>query len=511
MRRPTLSQRVSLAFALLLLACCAASAWLQLRMSERHEQEVIQRLSRGLAGHIAQDGTLIGNRQPNAPAVKILFDKLMDVNPSVEVYLLDLDGRVLAHAAPPGAVRRERVDVEPIRRLLAGQPLPIVGDDPRSDTERKVFSAAPLREAGREAGFVYVILLGQQHASLARHVTQDDTLRTMLWAMALVTVLGLVAGLVALRLITRPLVRLTADVARFGIDASQDGDPRHDAPPTRSAQVRSPPGTPELAVPAQPTGLESRDEITTLQRAFDQLTTRVTRQWQQLAAQDRQRRELVANISHDLRTPLTSLHGYLETLRLKAGTLSDAERQRYLDVAIGQSLKVGRLAQSLFELARLEYGDIRPQQERFSLPDLVQDVFQKFELAAEARRQTLVPVIAPDLPRVTADVGLIERVLTNLLDNAIRHSGEGSRIEVRLCAEAGGVAVEVGDSGPGFSADRREQVFERPVGRPGSGDAGGGLGLLIVQRILQLHGSEITLMPPAARGAVFRFRLGVAG
>lgn len=119
----------------------------------------------------------------------------------------------------------------------------------------------------------------------------------------------------------------------------------------------------------------------------------------ELTLQDQQRRELVANISHDLRTPLTSLHGYLETLRLKAGILDDEERRRYLDIALGQSRKVGRLAQELFELARLEYGVVKPEKENFALADLVQDVFQKFELAA-GRVSNNSPDIAPGLPIV---------------------------------------------------------------------------------------------------------------
>ena len=116
---------------------------------------------------------------------------------------------------------------------------------------------------------------------------------------------------------------------------------------------------------------------------------RISEQWRELTRQDQQRRDMVANISHDLRTPLTSLHGYLETLRLKDATLEADERRRYLDIALAQSRKVGRLAQELFELARLESGLVRLEPEVFSLPELMHDVAQKFELAAEARRQRL--------------------------------------------------------------------------------------------------------------------------
>jgi signal transduction histidine kinase len=492
MRQASLSQRLSAVFAVLLLACCGASAWLQTRSSERHEQEVIQRLSGSLAAHIAANSALMEKSGLNPGAVRDLFDKLMAVNPSVEVYLLDTDGRITGQAAPAGHLKRDRVDVAPIRRLLAGEPMPIVGDDPRSDGARKVFSAAPLSVDDRDVGYVYVVLQGEEHDALAVRLGTGNVLGTTLWSMALVAVLGLVAGLAAFRLITRPLRTLTAAVRGFD-----------------TGNVESTEGLRSSVPPRRRSG---GDEIATLEQAFWQMASRIDDQWRELTAQDQQRRELVANISHDLRTPLTSLHGYLETLLVKADTLTDAERRRYLEIALGQSRKVGRLAQELFELARLEYGVVKPEAERFSLAELVQDVFQKFELAAEARQQRLVANIAADLPAVTADLGMIERVLTNLLDNAIRHTPPGGEIEVRLRHVAGEVVVQVSDTGPGIPAPLRERLFTRPSfptseRRDGTDDASGGLGLAIVQRILQLHGSDIRLMEEADKGAVFRFQL----
>ena len=471
-------------FAVLLLACCGASAWLQIRSNEWHEQEVVQRLSRNLAGHIAGNTTLMEAGGLNQQAVHELFGKLMDVNPSVEVYLLGLDGVVQAQAAPPGHLKRDRVDVAPIRRLIAGESEPVFGDDPRSESGRKVFSAAPLRVAGRDAGYVYVVLLGEDRDAVARHLSRDSALRTTLWLMALVAGLGLLAGLAAFHWITRPLRELTSDVSRFEAGGMAAGE----HPATSAAG--------------------SGDEIATLRLAFSQMTQRIAEQWRELTSQDQQRRELVANISHDLRTPLTSLHGYLETLRMKSDSLSEVERVRYLDIALGQSRKVGRLAQELFELARLEHGVVKPDKERFSLAELAQDVLQKFELAAQARQQRLMADIAPRLPAIAADLGMIERVLTNLLDNAIRHTPAGGQIELRLRDEDGGVEVQVSDTGPGIPQALQNKLFTRALlGRGARDGPAGGLGLLIVQRMLQLHDSEIKLVSLADRGAVFSFRL----
>jgi signal transduction histidine kinase len=481
----SLSRRLSAVFAALLLACCGASIWLQMQANGRHEQEVTQRLSRGLAAHIAENSTLMERDGLNQAAVHDLFDKLMAVNPSVEVYLLGLDGRIQAQAAPPGHLKRDRVDLAPIRRLLEGAPLPIVGDDPRSGGARKVFSAAPLSIDGREVGYVYVVLSGEERDALLADAAASNVLRATLVSAALVALLGLIAGLAAFHLITRPLRELTGAVRKFesdGVAALPD------------------------AAPAFERASRGSDEIATLAQAFTQMTQRIAEQWRELTRQDQQRRELFANISHDLRTPLTSLHGYLETLLIKADMLDLAERRRYLEIALAQSRKVSRLSQELFELARLEYGVVKPEKEHFVLADLVQDVFQKFELSAEARQQRLVADIAPSLPAVTADLGMIERVLTNLLDNAIRHTPAGGEIVVQLRQDEEGVRVEISDTGPGIPNELRTALFTRPM-FSSAGGRSGGLGLVIVQRILQLHGSDIRLLPRPEKGAVFSFLL----
>jgi len=194
MKRLALWQRLSLVFCALLLVCCGALAWIQMRSTRLHEQETVQRLSRGLAEHIARSGELMDARGMRDGEVRALFGKLMAVNPSVEVYLLDDQGRILGHDAPDGHLRRDRVDLAPVHALLGGAPLPILGDDPRSSTGRKVFNAAPLRVQGKQVGYIYVVLVGEQREALAADVAASASLRTTLWALAIVAAVGLLAG-----------------------------------------------------------------------------------------------------------------------------------------------------------------------------------------------------------------------------------------------------------------------------------------------------------------------------
>jgi signal transduction histidine kinase len=232
---------------------------------------------------------------------------------------------------------------------------------------------------------------------------------------------------------------------------------------------------------------------------------------QQLEAATRVKSEFLANISHDLRTPLASLHGYLETLLLSRETVTEDDRQRYLRTALRQSEKVSRLARELLELARLEAGAVEFTPERFSLVELAQDVLQKMEFAARQRSQHLGILVDPGLPDVYADIAMTERVLTNLLDNAVTHAPVGSQVRLEVRMGRRQIQVAVLDTGPGVSPDLREGLFTRPSAiarehRPG----GAGLGLLIVQRLLQRHGSEVCLVERAGFGAAFEFALAPA-
>ncbi len=424
----------------------------------------------------------------NRTAVDELFHMLMVVNPGIEVYLLDSTGRIDAHVAPPGHVQRDSVDLAPVRAFLEGVQSTVLGDDPRNPDTRKIFSAAPLTQDNATVGYLYVILAGEDYDRIAADVWRSRAFTTAAWMMVGLVALSLAAGLAGFALITRRLRRLTTDV--------------------KALEAQGFAATEEYVHKT----VQHTDEIGQLDQAFRQMAGRITAQVKELRRQDQLRREMVANISHDLRTPLTSLQGYLETLSLKAGQLPEEDRRRYLDVAVRQSRKVSRLAQDLFELAKLECEVIKPQKEMFAIAELVQDVLQKFDLAARDKQVALLADIAERLPPVLADLGMMERVLTNLLDNALRHTPSGGQVKVSVSVEAGNLRVRVTDTGSGIPEALRSHLFERasPL-RDGSGRTSGGLGLIIVKRILNLHGSAIHLEEQAGPGAAFSFDLPTTG
>jgi signal transduction histidine kinase len=241
-----------------------------------------------------------------------------------------------------------------------------------------------------------------------------------------------------------------------------------------------------------------------------QIATAAERRAREQAEQATQLKgEFLANVSHDLRTPLASLQGYLETLLLEPRGVSDDDRARYLGAAVAQSGKVNRLAAELMALAQLDTGAMPLTMARFSLSELLVEVVRKLELTVNARSQRVLIYLPRDLPDAVADAGLIERVLTNLLDNAVTHAPQGSEIRIEIAADAReALRVTVLDTGPGIPAELHSSLFSAPSPiaqphRPGAG----GLGLLIVQRLLQQHGCEIRLVQREGYGAGFGFEV----
>ena len=224
------------------------------------------------------------------------------------------------------------------------------------------------------------------------------------------------------------------------------------------------------------------------------------------------RSDLVANVSHDLRMPLVAMRGYLELLATRSDQLSAEERQRYVAIALRQCEHLGRLVDELLELARLDYKAPPLVRESFAAAELASDVVHKFALAAERQGVDLAAVAAERLPLVDADLGLIERVLDNLIDNALRHTPSGGAVRIVLERAAGGVRVRVSDTGSGIAASDLPHVFDRHWrGAASSRRAGaGGLGLAIAQRILALHGGRVEVESELGRGTCFSFSLPAA-
>lgn len=214
-------------------------------------------------------------------------------------------------------------------------------------------------------------------------------------------------------------------------------------------------------------------------------------------------------MSHDLRTPLTHLQGYLETLQLKDDSLQPAERAEYLRIAVDHCDRLARLIDDLFELAKLEALRVPIETERFSVVELARDVVDKFQLTARQRGIQLSVADAPRRCHVEANPGLIERTLENLIANALQHTDSGGVIDVVPRRRSQAVQVEVRDTGRGISEADQQRVFDRFFRTSGDrkSDSGTGLGLAIAKRAVELHRGSISVHSVPGQGSVFGFEL----
>jgi signal transduction histidine kinase len=234
---------------------------------------------------------------------------------------------------------------------------------------------------------------------------------------------------------------------------------------------------------------------------------------EKLRLAEQQRTELIANISHDLRSPLTSIRGYLESVLVKDAELTSEQRRELLGISLRNVASFQDLVGELFELARLETRQVEPKREPIQAAELAQDVVLKLRPQAERSGVELAVDGAWELPAVEADIGMIERVLTNLIENALRFTPSGGRVRVGLARRADGIRVTVADTGTGIAAQDLPHVFERfyradkSRGRSGGG---AGLGLAIARQIVELHGGALGVESPPGQGATFFFDLPAA-
>ncbi len=479
----TLHARLVLVLLALLVPLGLLFILVTLQTAQRYFQEITQRSSASLARTLVEEtpGLMIGE-DVDAATFDALASSLAMTNPGVEVYILDASGGIIGASVPMEELRRKTVALEPVQTFLTGSSaLPIRGADPRHSEGGKIFSAAAL-----SPGYLYVVLADETRDSVIRAVEASTALRLGLWSGVTVLVLVFAVGVLAFALLTRRLRRLSSAMSSFR---------QHDF---------------VLETPLELAPRAPRDDLDRLQDVFADMAARISEQVQALRRLDALRRELVTNVSHDLRTPLAALRGYLETLQMKDESLTPEERQRFLGAASRLSERLGRLIGDLFDLSKLEAGATPLQLEVFPFPELAQDVLLKVGGVAEERGVRLGLECADNLPFVRADLGLIERVLTNLVDNALRYTPKGGAVRVRCHLEGGGLRVEVADSGPGVAEADLPHIFERYYRSKGATEGGAGLGLAISQRILELHGESIEVKSPPGGGAIFAFWLPLA-
>jgi len=489
----TLYKKLAAALFVVLSLIGACLLVLYLYSAEMYQQEVTQKLNVSLADHIIAEDLLLQEGKINRAALDGIFHMLMVINPNIEVYLLDRGGDILAYSAPDEKIKRKRVNLAPINNVLAKRTtFPIKGDDPRNLNGQKIFSVATISSDGPVEGYLYVILGGEAFDGVTEMIRGSYILQISLLGLGISLLVALIAGLGLFGLQTRRLTYLSNAMSCYLN--------KPNAMANNSAHIQN----------RYPLAGKASDEIDTLGKKFNVMADKIDAQLEELKSNDAKRRELVANVSHDLRTPLTSLQGYLETLLLKEDTITAEERRKYLEIVTSHSQRLGQLVTELFELAKLDSVETLLNVEAFSFGELIQDVAQKYQLTANRKNINLNTEFGQEMPLVYGDIGLIQRVLENLIDNAIRYTPSGGTITLALNNNQDNIIIKVIDTGCGIPEDEIPHIFNRFYRSKSNSNEksyNSGLGLAIAQRILNLHGSKISANSHINEGTTFSFQL----
>ncbi len=481
-RNNLLFWKIAGVFTVLLMVLGATYIEVAARMSKRNFNAINEQLYGDIASHLALSTSPLQNGRPDTAVTHDMIHAIMLINPSVEVYLLDTSGRIIDFVVPDRSVKTQRVDLEPVRKYLGDEGKKyITGENPKDPGKNTIFSAAPIYEKGRLTGYVYAILASEKQAAVAAVLDREFFTGlgiTLFFATLLVAFL---VGTITFFLITGNISRISIVVKRF-----KDGDHR--------ARIEG----------------KVKGNLGLLASAFNAMADTIVENMNKMTSMDKLRQELIANVSHDLRSPLAITQGYVETLIIKRETISDQEATRYLSIILGSLKKLSHLVGQLFEYSKLEANQVPPNKEQFLPGELVSDILMSYDLLAKERGIALGMSSAEGLPAVFADIALVERAIQNLLDNALKFTPPGGKITIALRHFPKGVEIAVSDTGIGIPIDDQPYIFERykkfPTHEIQNKD-GMGLGLAIVKKILDLHQTPIHMNSYPGAGTVFWFQL----
>lgn len=475
--------QISAIFLIVLIVFTSIAMYVSVQSARSYSIEVNQKLNRELASNTVDViKPFLDNGVINQAAVEDLVHSMMVINPSIEIYLLDKNGLILSYVAPSKVVKLKEISLEPIQRFLNDSSQSIVyGDDPRNPDEIKIFSAAEVFDKGELMGYIYIVLASQEYISASQMVITSYILGLTIKSIILILIISAVVGLISIWFIVNKL-----NVIISGIKQFQAGDLK-----TRIS-------------------VKSNGDIDQIGIVFNEMAGTIENNIQELKGIDELRKELIGNVSHDLRTPISSIQGYAETLLLKKDRLSDEDHDKYLDIIYNSCGKLQKLVSDLFELSKLQSEQVSLYLEPFSIAELVHDIANKYRLISQKKGVNINTIVSKNIPIVNADISLIDRVLQNLIDNAIRFCSEGDTITININIEKPEqVEIRISDSGEGINPDTLPHIFDRYFTSKNDENSTG-LGLAIVKKIIDLHKSKIDVQSIPGKGTSFCFSLPVA-
>lgn len=467
--------KLTISFIVLLFLNSMLIVYLFFNTSLNYERELNQKLNKDIASQIVKDVTPLMAGEVYKKNVQEIMHYLMAINPSIQVYVLDPVGNILTYVAPKNTVVRTKVDLQPVKKFISSNGNNFIeGDDPRDSKCKNVFSAAPVIENGKLIGYVYVILASNDAKNLSAIIQNSYFFKMALKYISVIVLISLLTGFIIFWFLTKNINDIVAVFKKYS-----NGD----------LTARS--------------NTKDNSDFSTLSETFNEMADTIQSKITTITDIDNMRKELIANISHDLRTPIASLSGYSELMIDKNNTLSSEEREKYLTIIHSNAKKMEKQIQDLFELSKLESVDIRINKEPFNVSELIVDITNKFKIIANQKGVHLNSILSSDVTIINADISLIDRMIQNLIDNAIKMCKEGDSVNIIIEKKGDSIQLTIQDTGPGIPSNELPHIFERFNRGLKNKENSTGLGLSIVKRIVELHNYTINVFSTENKGATF--------
>jgi len=465
--------------------------WQWFQFSQDFSRNQIQQsLHSELALHMAHINPLLSQGATSDKALKEAFHDFMLLGPSFEIYTLDITGKVIAYDANEDKIKRTRIATAPIEQFISGAELPILGMDPRSTNTNKIFSVAPLIDgSGTQTGYLYVIIGGENFDMWQSLVNRHQA--PLAWGAIIVGafLFSLILFVLLLKYFTAPFSRLERDLSGVEIKSLNKN----------------------LSLPNDYRG---SIEIEQLSHHIDRLLAKVSQQFQAINQQQQARQDFMQHLSHDLKTPLTSLQGYIDTWLL---TPPNERSGELIEIAAKSGKQLQQLLGQMLELSALENRQIIPAFKTTDLNGLLDEISQTFTPRAQVQNIQLNFGVN-DGASVYTDPHLLMRVLSNLVDNAIRYTPKGGEISItpasppqsKAFQETDSLWLCVADNGAGIHQHELQALLEmrnKPKFKRDEVLPQLGVGLAIVRQLLSLLDCRIDIMSTPGEGSQFYIAL----
>ena len=428
-------------------------------------QSSTQLVNKDVAAHISKFTSPFEDKGINKKIADSVFYNAMVLNPSIEVYFLDTTGKIMYYQAPDSAIKLWKIPLNNIIKHIQSNGKDFIkGPDPKNPSKQKVFSAAEVTSNGKKLGYIYVIVGGNEYNNAAHVLFGSHIMSLAIIAFSVILVLSVALSLLYVNRLQRNFTKIIAVLNEY-----MKGD----------FNVRF--------------ELNDKDEFAPITDSFNKMASLLSYNIDKLKQTEQERKNFIATISHDLRTPLSVAKGYTETAldKINKGEINRTEIDAFMQLVHKKLQQIEIMVQDLFELSRMESIHFIPNKEPFIFSEILNEMFTVYEKRAAEKNIKLICKGCEDISWINADIRMIERVLQNLFDNAIKYTPIDGNIYIQLERRSNILAISLSNTGTQLSDDlinwvnltSQQNTSSTIIEKP----ANSGLGLLIVKKIAELH------------------------